>query len=98
MSVEALKATLEEEKRDGNSLSRSLPFHYVEICHLLFNNASDNIEDVDRVRMLIEDIQDVRMSKVRNGVNMMLTDAAKKVPAFRITGVSHMELNMIRRV
>ena len=60
----------ELEKRIGeDEIGKALPFHYVEIAHILFNKASDDILDVDRVRMLIEDVQDVRMSKLRNGVN-----------------------------
>ena len=101
MSVDTLKQALELEKRIGEfEVSKALPFHYVEIAHILFNKAADDILDVDRVRMLIEDLQDMRMSKLRNGVNKILKTAVREgtIPGVPMTGASHMELNMIRRM
>jgi GINS complex subunit 2 len=100
MSVDALKQALDLEKRMPIELSQSMPFHYVEIAHVLFNKASDNMPEADRVRMLIEDIQDVRMSKLRTGVNELLKNAVTEgtITGAKMTGASHMELDTIRRM
>ena len=98
--MEALKQSLDLEKSMPVGLSQNMPFHYVEIAHVLFNKASDNVPDADRARMLIEDIQDVRMSKLRSGVNIVLKQAVSEgtTAGAKMTGASHMELNTIRRM
>jgi GINS complex subunit 2 len=98
LSSDILKSTLEEEKR-SDEFSKNLPFHYVEISHILFNHASDNIEDVDRIRTLIEDISGARATKIREGsTNLMKSTQDRDITGAMMTGVSHMEINNIRRV
>ena len=66
LTVESLTAILREEK-DGlskNDLS-GLPFHYMEVASLLFNNASDDIHEVDKIRTLLEDVEYLRAGKIR---------------------------------
>ena len=98
LTADILKATLEEEK-NRPEFSNNVPFHYIEISHILFNHASDNIEDVDHVRTLIEDISTARAEKLRGGANQVI-DLAKDgdIPGAKMNGVSHMEINNIRRM
>jgi GINS complex subunit 2 len=98
MSADVLKSTLEEEK-NRQEFSTNVPFHYIEIAHVLFNHASDNIEDVDHVRTLIEDISTARASKLRDGANSVIQETQDgDIPGAKMNGVSHMEINNIRRM
>ena len=99
MSIDVLKATLAEERQHVNHFSTNVPFHYVEIAHTLFNHASDNIDDVDQVRTLIEDISSARATKLRKGANAVMQSAQDgAVGGSQLNGVSHMEINTIRRI
>ena len=90
MTPDILKSILDEEQRDTNVFSTNLPFHYLEIAHVLFNNASDNIEDVDHIRTLIEDIATARATKLRKGANSVMDLAANEegrdVPGTKMNG------------
>ena len=92
MTPDILKSILDEEQRDTNVFSTNLPFHYLEIAHVLFNNASDNIEDVDHIRTLIEDIATARATKLRKGANSVMDLAANEegrdVPGTKMNGKS----------
>ena len=75
MSAEALKMVLDEERAEPSAIGNRLPFHYIEIAHSLFNHAADNIPDADRVRTLLEDLQNIRMSKLRRGATRAGADS-----------------------
>ena len=45
-----------------------MPHHYVEVASLLFNAAPDDIPQVDLVRTLLEDVEQLRQSKINKGV------------------------------
>ena len=65
----------------------------------MFNHASDNIDDVDQVRTLIEDISSARATKLRKGANAVMQSAQDgAVGGSKLNGVSHMEINTIRRI
>ena len=98
MSADALKMVLDEE-RGEEGIGKRLPFHYIEIAHSLFNHAADNIPDADRVRTLLEDLQNIRMSKLRQGATDVFGEAREgPIDGAKLTGVAHMELNTIRRM
>jgi len=65
----------------------ALPYHWLEMAHLLLTTASDDIEDADTVRRLIRDLREVRMSKLRKGVEVL--DAGAGV---QMNGVGGMEV------
>ena len=97
MQVDSLRTTLDEETQNG-FLSNSLPFHYMEIAHLIFNRAADNIPDADLVRTLLADIQNIREEKINAGAAQVFSEAQSgEVPGAKMNGVSHMEINKIRR-
>ncbi|KAJ5334100.1 GINS complex [Penicillium brevicompactum] len=69
----------------------SLPFHWVEVGNLLLDAASDDLVDPDQIRRLLKDLREVRMSKMRSGVDV-LDEAATGGGGVALTGVGSMEL------
>jgi GINS complex protein len=80
MKVENLESIWRQEKRDEEFAS--LPFHYLEISSLLLSVAPDDMgPDCDRMRTLLEDIENVRQGKMYKGMGdaAMRLDGAIKV-------------------
>jgi len=75
-----------ESNTSGASAS-ALPYHFLELSHLLLTNASDDIEDADTVRRLIRDLREVRMAKLRKGISVL--DAGAGV---QMNGVGGLEI------
>ena len=69
----------------------SLPFHWVEVGNLLLDSASDDLVDPDQIRRLLKDLREVRMAKMRSGVDV-LDAAATGGGGIALTGVGSMEL------
>ncbi|KAJ5259727.1 hypothetical protein N7524_008789 [Penicillium chrysogenum] len=69
----------------------SLPFHWVEVGNLLLDAASDDLVDPDQIRRLLKDLREVRMAKMRSGVDV-LDAAATGGGGVALTGVGSMEL------
>ncbi|KAJ5924047.1 hypothetical protein N7466_008234 [Penicillium verhagenii] len=69
----------------------SLPFHWVEVGNMLLDVASDDLVDPDQIRRLLKDLREVRMSKMRSGVDV-LDSAATGGGGVALTGVGAMEL------
>ncbi|KIW05162.1 DNA replication complex GINS protein PSF2 [Verruconis gallopava] len=65
----------------------ALPYHWLELGEMLLQAAPDDFEDVDQVRRLMRDLREVRMAKLRAGVDEL--DAAG---GLRLNGVGGMEL------
>ena len=96
LDVDHLTALLDEEKRDPN-LSQKLPFHYIEIATIFFSDAPDDVEDLDRLRTLVEDISNIRATKLRKGMESVMDSVKGQSNAsVRLTGISALELNKIR--
>ncbi|KAM7265093.1 hypothetical protein ACFE04_002776 [Oxalis oulophora] len=89
MSIDNLTRILEAE-RDSQKF-QELPFHYIEISRLLFDNARDDITDMYMVRSLIEDIRDVRLHKVETNLEKFSGASAVKM-----NHLSAMEVNLVR--
>ncbi|KAJ5728748.1 uncharacterized protein N7483_003256 [Penicillium malachiteum] len=69
----------------------ALPFHWVEVGNMLLDAASDDLVEPDQIRRLLKDLREVRMSKMRSGVDVL--DAAATVGGgVALTGVGAMEL------
>jgi GINS complex subunit 2 len=45
-----------------------LPYHWLELGEILLEAASDDVPEPDRVRGLLRDLREVRMSKMRGSV------------------------------
>ena len=65
----------------------ALPYHWLELGEMLLGAAADDFEEPDLVRRLMRDLQEVRMAKVRKGVEVL--DAAGGV---KMNGVGGMEI------
>ncbi|GBG41871.1 hypothetical protein CBR_g83733, partial [Chara braunii] len=91
MNVDNLARVLEEE-RESTGVFQELPFHYIEISQLLFDNAIEDLCDHYKMRTLIEDIRNVRFNKIQNGLQQL----EGKKNAVKLNNVSAMEINIIR--
>ncbi|KAJ5176002.1 DNA replication complex GINS protein psf2 [Penicillium canariense] len=69
----------------------ALPYHWVEVGNMLLDAASDDLVDPDQIRRLLKDLREVRMAKMRSGVDV-LDDAATGGGGVALTGVGAMEL------
>jgi GINS complex subunit 2 len=66
MTIAALEQRVIEERTQG-TLS-VLPFHYMEIAQLLLNNAQEDITSPDKIAVLLQDIENIRMDRIKLGV------------------------------
>lgn len=65
----------------------ALPYHWLELGEMLLEAASDDFEEPDQVRKLLRGLREVRMSKLRSGVEVL--DAAGGI---KMNGVGGMEV------
>ncbi|KAI9205443.1 GINS complex, PSF2 component [Polychytrium aggregatum] len=88
LAIEHLQNKLEQE-RNHDDFS-DLPFHHLEMAHLLLESASDDIEKPDTVRTLLKDIREVRQGKSRKGLSEL------NPQYLQINNLGLMEINEIR--
>ena len=62
---------LEQERGLGLTELSNMPHHYVEIGSMLLAEASDDVDDCDEVRTLLEDIYDYRSGKLRESMKVL---------------------------
>ena len=67
LTIESLQRTLEDDKVSPNRLS-PLPYYYIEIAHLLLNHAKEDFVSPDQTRALLQDVQNIRMDRLRGGM------------------------------
>lgn len=65
----------------------ALPYHWLELGEMLLEAASDDFEEPDQVRKLLRGLREVRMAKLRSGVEVL--DAAGGI---KMNGVGGMEV------
>ncbi|QDS76644.1 DNA replication protein psf2 [Venturia effusa] len=65
----------------------ALPYHWQELGEILLQAAPDDFEDVDLVRRLMRDLREVRMAKIRKGVEVL--DAGGGI---KLNGVGGLEV------
>ncbi|PQE11442.1 hypothetical protein CJF32_00009524 [Rutstroemia sp. NJR-2017a WRK4] len=53
---------------DADAMPDYLPYHWIDMGEVLLEAASDDIPDADRVRELLRDLREVRMSKMRSSM------------------------------
>lgn len=94
MKVEHLEDVLAEEQAH-EAIFQPLPFHYIEVAHLLLRHAKDAFEEGDDVLYqtanLIKDIRVERFHKIDMGLK-----ALEGPITVKLNNVSAMECNMIR--
>ena len=69
----------------------ALPYHWLELAHLLLTHAADDFQEADAVRRLLRDLKEVRMSKLRKGFKVLEAGAGVKM-----NGVGGMEIAEVR--
>ncbi|PWY84682.1 GINS complex, PSF2 component [Aspergillus sclerotioniger CBS 115572] len=74
----------------------ALPFHWLEVGTMLLEAASDDLVEPDQTRRLLKELREVRMAKIRSGVDV-LDAAAMGGGGVALTGVGAMELGEERR-
>ncbi|KAF2998188.1 DNA replication protein psf2 [Curvularia kusanoi] len=65
----------------------ALPYHWLELGEMLLEAAADDFEEPDQVRKLLRGLREVRMAKLRSGVEVL--DAAGGI---KMNGVGGMEI------
>ena len=93
LEAESLESALDDEKRHQDRFTQ-LPYHYVEIAKELLAHASEDVEDVHKVRSMLADIEDHRRAKVERGLSNI--DAESSI--VKLSNLGAMELNKIRPV
>jgi len=86
-----LSAPFLKDSSTARSQGSALPYHWLELSHLLLTHASDDFEDADTVRRLLRDLREVRMSKLRKGFRVLDAGAGVKM-----NGVGGMEVAEVR--
>ncbi|KAF1997544.1 GINS complex, PSF2 component [Amniculicola lignicola CBS 123094] len=66
----------------------ALPYHWLEIGEMLLEAASDDFEEPDSVRKLLRGLREVRMAKLRKGVELLYADGG-----IQLNGVGAMEVS-----
>ncbi|KAF7845743.1 hypothetical protein BT93_L0843 [Corymbia citriodora subsp. variegata] len=69
----------------------SLPYHWMELSHLLITHAADDFEDANTVRRKLQELREIRMSKLRRGFKVLEGSAGIK-----LNGVGGMEVAEVR--
>ena len=95
---EALEGVLQAERQPDSNFAE-LPYHYIEIGSMLLDAASEDIPDVDRVRSTLEDVQNVRMAKIRAGFQTLakqVNEDNQKITSVNLTGIAALEIFQIR--
>ena len=92
MDLQVLKTKFQEESvKDEFS---ELDYYYMEISSLLLANAKDDINNHSSVCRLIQDLQNLRASKIRKGLEK-LTPSTSYI---QLTNIASFELQAIRRL
>ena len=75
------------ESSIANSPNGALPYHWLELGEILLEAAPDDFEEPDQVKHLMRDLREVRLAKLRDGVNVLDAGAGVKM-----NGVGGMEI------
>jgi GINS complex subunit 2 len=96
MTIQSLEQRLAYE-RSENTLS-DLPYHYMEIAQLLLTTAREEITTPDRVAVLLQDIQNIRMDRIKMGISNVANEITnnKSVTFAALNNVSAMEILTIK--
>ena len=54
----------------SDAVANALPYHWMELGEILLEVASDDFEDANQTRRLLRDLREVRLSKLRAGIDI----------------------------
>lgn len=96
MSVQSLEKFISDEKNQATL--GDLPFYYVEIANLILNNARDDVSQPDKTAALIQDLENIRMDRIRIGVLSIAETVYnnRSVVVAALNNVANMEILNIR--
>jgi GINS complex subunit 2 len=80
------------ESCTASAPANALPYHWFEMAEMLLDAAADDVSEADQVRQLLRDVREVRLAKMRKGVEA-LTGEGEGVS---LNGVGAMELSESR--
>lgn len=86
-----MSAPFMKDSSTSRAQENALPYHWLELSHLLLTHAADDFDDPDAVRRLVRDLREVRMSKLRKGFKVLESSAGVKM-----NGVGGMEIAEVR--
>lgn len=98
MTVTALAERSIKHERAERTLG-PLPFYYMEIAQLLLNNAREDIESPDQVGALLQDLESIRMDRIRMGITSVSDEiqGGKAVVSANLQNVGSLEIFTIKR-
>eukprot|EP00055_Hartaetosiga_balthica_P015578 m.92896 g.92896 ORF g.92896 m.92896 type:complete len:181 (-) comp8902_c0_seq3:1876-2418(-) len=91
LTVDQLEIKLEEEKQTPNAFSQ-LPEFFFEISSILLDVASEDVRESEACRRLVQDIRDVRATKIRKGL-----DQIKSSSVIKLNNVTPLEITSVRQ-
>ena len=84
----------EREKADV-SVFANLPYHYIEVAHVLLTLARDDVPQADRIEELVRDVMELRRQKVHSGLMLWRTDTNTTL---KLNNVAAMEVEALRHM
>ena len=97
MSTVYLENAVKNE-RSSKTLSE-LPYHYMEIALLLLNNAREDIPSPDQIAVLLKDLENIRMDRIKSGIRSIAESVnnADAVVSANLNNASALEIYTIKR-
>ncbi|XP_025115508.1 DNA replication complex GINS protein PSF2-like [Pomacea canaliculata] len=92
MDVEKLTEKKQEEM-DSKFFTQMPSNYYLEISQLVLQCATDDISRADEVKILIKDIWDLRVAKLRSSIDMFVKSDATHA---KLNHLTLMEINTVR--
>ncbi|CCH46477.1 DNA replication complex GINS protein [Wickerhamomyces ciferrii] len=90
LNLKTLKELYQHEVTDLESFSE-LPFNWLEISKIFFENAPDDLSDeIHKLKSLIQDLKEIRMIKIKKGLTLI------NESHLQLDNLSLMEINEIR--
>lgn len=90
LTVKELSKKLQQEKNKKEEGFEEFPFHYLEIGLQLLEVASQDFEDAEKIRVLLEDCMNIREHKFQSSL------PKHSISGIDVTNISAMELNKNR--
>lgn len=97
LTVESLESLVKHERSQVNL--GELPYHYMEIAQLLLTHANEDFLQSERISALLQDIENIRMDRVRLGIVSIAETVynGDSVVSTTINNVSAIELLSMKR-
>jgi GINS complex subunit 2 len=92
MTAPFIESCTENTSGTENAPATALPYHWYEMAEMLLDAASDDFTQPDQIRQLLRDIREVRLAKMRKGVEVLSGEG----DGVRLDGVGAMELSESR--